>query len=100
MGKAKKKVGNGTNIDEMQAQASESDPAMAARLALNIKVLKRHDSSIDVIIDHASFVVLYKYEDEKWGKTGAEGPMFLYHRSVSSVKRERDWRCRVNTQQS
>lgn len=83
MGKQKSNQSNGQHQNQNQhQQVEEDDPAIAARLALNIKVLKRHDSRIDVIIDHASFVVLYKHQDGKWSKTGAEGPMFLYHRCV------------------
>ncbi|PWN51298.1 PH domain-like protein [Violaceomyces palustris] len=51
-----------------------------ARLAFNVKVLRRHDPSITEIIESASFVVLYSHQNE-WTKTGVEGPMFLFRRS-------------------
>ena len=33
----------------------------AKRLALNLNVLKRHDSNIVEIVDSTSYVVLYRY---------------------------------------
>lgn len=56
------------------------DPS--ARMAFNMKVLRRHDPLIVDIIESASFVVLYSHDGE-WTKTGIEGPMFLYRRSAS-----------------
>ncbi|KDN46299.1 PH domain-like protein [Tilletiaria anomala UBC 951] len=54
----------------------------AARRDFNMRVLKRHDSSIEKIICSASFVVLYSHQ-EQWTKTGIEGPMFIYQRVQS-----------------
>ncbi|UZJ54665.1 hypothetical protein CBS101457_003985 [Exobasidium rhododendri] len=54
----------------------------SARHQINMKVLRRHDKAIVDIIESASFVVLYSHNGE-WTKTGIEGPMFLYRRSVN-----------------
>ncbi|CAO1614460.1 unnamed protein product [Sympodiomycopsis kandeliae] len=64
------------------ASTSESEDA---RSAFNIKVLKRHDPQIATIVHSASFVVLYQYDNStsSWSKTGIEGPMFLYKRTIS-----------------
>lgn len=43
----------------------------SARLAFNMKVLKRHDPAIEDIIDSVSYVVLYSLDDE-WVRTAAE----------------------------
>jgi hypothetical protein len=53
---------------------------------LNLKVLQRHDPSIESIIESATYVVLYHYE-------GIEGSMFIYKRSVRpslQLKRTRE----------
>lgn len=59
--------------------------ASDTRSAFNIKVLKRHDPSIESILHSASFVVLYLYNSAKgaWSKSGIEGPMFLFRRTAS-----------------
>lgn len=49
---------------------------------LNLKVLQRHDPSIVDIIESATYVVLYHYEDDGWKKEGIEGSMFIYKRLV------------------
>lgn len=55
---------------------------LSARTSLNLKVLRRHDPSIVTILETASFVVLYNYNDGEWTKTGVEGPLFLFRRRV------------------
>jgi hypothetical protein len=60
---------------------------------LNLKVLQRHDPSIESIIESATYVVLYHYEDDGWKKEGIEGSMFIYKRSVRpslQLKRTRE----------
>ena len=42
----------------------------SARLAFNMKVLRRHDASIDDILESASFVVLYEHTDDGWVRAG------------------------------
>jgi len=62
----------------------------ASRLAWNLKVLQRHDSTIHSILDQVSYAVLYNYnfdtnEDGSlvgWEKRGVEGSMFIYERKV------------------
>lgn len=56
--------------------------APSARTAFNLKVLRRHDPSIVTILETASFVVLYNYNDGEWTKTGVEGPLFLFRRRL------------------
>lgn len=46
----------------------------AARSAFNIKVLKRHDATIERIVASASFVVLYSHRDE-WVRTTSTAPL-------------------------
>ncbi|CDS00461.1 hypothetical protein [Sporisorium scitamineum] len=53
-----------------------------ARSSFNLKVLRRHDSSIVEIVETASFVVLYNYNNGEWTKTGVEGPLFLFRRRL------------------
>lgn len=51
---------------------------------MNLKVLQRHDRSIVSIVDSATYVVLYAYNEQEggWKKEGIEGSMFIYRRSV------------------
>ncbi|GAA96130.1 uncharacterized protein L969DRAFT_44102 [Mixia osmundae IAM 14324] len=51
-----------------------------AKLALNLKTLRRHDPSIIEILDSSSYVVLYRHADGAWTKTGVEGTLFLFRR--------------------
>ncbi|TPX65309.1 hypothetical protein SpCBS45565_g05294 [Spizellomyces sp. 'palustris'] len=58
------------------------DPA--ARLAVNLNVLRRHDSNIVAILDSSSHVVVYDFDQQSssWTKKGIEGTMFVFQRSV------------------
>ncbi|GIY71677.1 uncharacterized protein CDAR_259711 [Caerostris darwini] len=51
---------------------------------INLKTLQRTDSHIIEIIDNASQVAIYKYDEKsrKWESTGIGGALFLYRRSV------------------
>ncbi|KAM0791068.1 hypothetical protein ACM66B_004361 [Microbotryomycetes sp. NB124-2] len=55
--------------------------ADALRAELNLKNLRRHDTSIQQILSTASYVTVYRNHGEGWVKTGIEGPMFLFERS-------------------
>ncbi|KAJ3151369.1 mRNA-decapping enzyme 1A [Geranomyces variabilis] len=57
------------------------DPA--ARLAVNLNVLRRHDPTIVSILDSSSHVVVYDFDPEtkSWTKKGIEGTMFIFQRS-------------------
>lgn len=50
------------------------------RLQWNIRVLQRHDPAITTIVDQFTYVVLYRYEEDRWIKRGVEGSMFVYTR--------------------
>lgn len=69
----------------MAASTSSSTQAQDARAAFNIKVLRRHDSTIANIVHSTSFVVLYTFEAGAWTKSGIEGPMFLFERQAGVV---------------
>ncbi|RKP14292.1 hypothetical protein BJ684DRAFT_8820 [Piptocephalis cylindrospora] len=58
-----------------------------ARVALNLRVLKRHDKCIRRIVDSTSFAVVYTFsrETKEWTKAGVEGTLFLVERSVSPL---------------
>ena len=45
----------------------------AKRLAMNLRTLQRHDSSITEIVDNASYVVLYRYEPKAGGAQDEDG---------------------------
>lgn len=47
---------------------------------LNLKVLQRHDAAIVSILDSATYVVLYRFQDDAWAKQGTEGTMFISKR--------------------
>ncbi|KAJ9071515.1 hypothetical protein DSO57_1036143 [Entomophthora muscae] len=53
--------------------------------ALNLKVLKRHDMTIDSILDQSSHVVIYNFdvESQQWKNAGYEGSMFIFKRTVA-----------------
>lgn len=55
----------------------------AQRHAINLSVLKRHDSSITNIIESSSHVVVYNFEEKlkEWQKKGIEGTMFIFNRN-------------------
>ncbi len=59
-------------------QTTNCEPTMAsipeARTAFNLKVLRRHDPSIVTILETASFVVLYNYNNGEWTKTVLKAP--------------------------
>ncbi|KAI8918446.1 hypothetical protein DFJ77DRAFT_428704 [Powellomyces hirtus] len=59
------------------------DPA--ARLAVNLNVLRRHDPTIVSILDSSSHVVVYDFapETKSWTKKGIEGTMFIFQRSAA-----------------
>ncbi|RUS18747.1 hypothetical protein BC937DRAFT_88398 [Endogone sp. FLAS-F59071] len=59
------------------------DPA--ARLAVNLSVLRRHDNTIEEILDSSSHVCVYKFDGAQgaWAKKGVEGTMFVFKRSKS-----------------
>lgn len=52
------------------------------RRQLNLKNLQRHDPSIDRIVASTSYASIYDNKGHGWVKTGVEGPMFLFSRSV------------------
>ncbi|KAI8810918.1 hypothetical protein BJ742DRAFT_675424 [Cladochytrium replicatum] len=54
---------------------------------LNLAVLKRHDPTIDSIIDGTSHVVVYDFDTstQSWTKRGVEGTMFIFSRGVDGV---------------
>ncbi|KAG0257388.1 hypothetical protein BG011_004006 [Mortierella polycephala] len=56
----------------------------AARKAVNLSVLQRHDPHISDIIDSSSYVVVYKFDEDSqaWTKKGVEGTMFVFKRST------------------
>ncbi|KAI9004242.1 hypothetical protein BC832DRAFT_531893 [Gaertneriomyces semiglobifer] len=56
----------------------------AARQAVNLNVLRRHDANILDILDSSSHVVVYDFDmsSQSWAKRGIEGTMFLFRRSV------------------
>ncbi|KAF9981645.1 hypothetical protein BGZ65_003723 [Modicella reniformis] len=49
----------------------------AARKAVNLSVLQRHDPHISDILDSSSYVVVYKFDEDAqtWTKKGVEGTM-------------------------
>ncbi|GAA6004410.1 uncharacterized protein JCM10292_007053 [Rhodotorula paludigena] len=53
------------------------------RQQLNLKNLQRHDPRIDRIITSTSHASLYDNKGTGWVKTGVEGPLFLFSRSVA-----------------
>ncbi|KAG0263160.1 hypothetical protein DFQ27_001904 [Actinomortierella ambigua] len=57
----------------------------AARKAVNLSVLKRHDPNIAEIIDTSSYVVVYQFDEasQSWTKKGVEGTMFVFTRTTS-----------------
>ncbi|KAI7821957.1 hypothetical protein BC939DRAFT_398301 [Gamsiella multidivaricata] len=58
----------------------------AARKAVNLSVLQRHDPHISDILDSSSHVVVYQFDEDSqaWTKKGVEGTMFVF-KSRSSV---------------
>lgn len=54
------------------------DPA-----TINVNVLRRHDPNVSLIVDHTSYVVLYRFAHGAWSKTGLEGTLFIYQRDVA-----------------
>ncbi|KAI9202095.1 uncharacterized protein BJ171DRAFT_461707 [Polychytrium aggregatum] len=54
----------------------------AARQAVNLNVLRRHDPAISAIVDTSSHVVVYNFDSatETWKKVGIEGTMFLFRK--------------------
>ncbi|KAI8803313.1 hypothetical protein BJ742DRAFT_829293, partial [Cladochytrium replicatum] len=59
----------------------------ARKRELNLVVLKRHDPSIDSIIDGTSHVVVYDFDTatQSWTKRGVEGAMFIFSRGDDGV---------------
>lgn len=70
--------------------------ASAKLVELNLRSLRRHDTSIASIVHSVSYVALYRLEassddaaaaaegsTNKWARTGIEGPLFLFERSDS-----------------
>ncbi|KAF9356854.1 hypothetical protein BGX26_004626 [Mortierella sp. AD094] len=57
----------------------------AARKAVNLSVLQRHDPHISDIIDSSSHVVVYKFDEDSqtWTKKNVEGTMFVFKRSTA-----------------
>lgn len=53
---------------------------------LNLRVLQRHDPTITDIVDSTSYAVLYDFQDDRWHKTGKEGTLFIYERSVPTPR--------------
>jgi len=56
-----------------------------AEIEINFSALKKHDESIQHIIDTASSVAHYKFNSSSgvWEKTDVEGSLFLYSRKTS-----------------
>ncbi|KAG0306460.1 hypothetical protein BGZ99_001760, partial [Dissophora globulifera] len=56
----------------------------AARKAVNLSVLQRHDPHISDILDSSSHVVVYKFDEDSqaWTKKGVEGTMFVFKRTT------------------
>ena len=52
---------------------------------MNLTSLKRHDPYIEGILDTASQVALYLFNepDDAWEKTDVEGTLFVYERSAA-----------------
>ncbi|KAF9434526.1 hypothetical protein BGZ76_007868 [Entomortierella beljakovae] len=57
----------------------------AARKAVNLSVLQRHDPNISDILDSSSHVVVYKFDEntQTWTKKNVEGTMFVFKRSAA-----------------
>lgn len=80
---------NNTNRRRNSYRGKDSSPltqdpqdvmSTAMRLQWNIRVLQRHDPAITTIVDQFTYVVLYRYEEDRWIKRGVEGSMFVYTR--------------------
>lgn len=57
----------------------------SSRDAVNLNVLRRHDSSVSGILGSTSHTVVYLFnaEDQSWAKIGIEGAMFVFERESS-----------------
>ena len=64
-------------------QPSEED-FLDYRQAVNLKSIRRADSSVTDILVTSSYAVIYHYEPEKdsWEKVKQEGPLFVVRRYV------------------
>ncbi|KAG8864048.1 hypothetical protein FRB96_006921 [Tulasnella sp. 330] len=72
-----------TNGNERERLTQDPQDVMstAIRLQWNIRVLQRHDPQITSIVDQFTYVVLYRFDGERWVKRGVEGSMFFYTRT-------------------
>ena len=60
-----------------------------SRYLHNLKVIQRHDPSITSLFDQFPHVCVYHHKGDEWRKKGCEGAMFLFERSVETIRRNR-----------
>jgi hypothetical protein len=54
---------------------------LQAKNDINLRVLKRHDNTIESIVETCAHCVLYQFIQNQWIKKQTEGTLFLYKKS-------------------
>ena len=81
------------DMHQPQTQQTHDIPHQPLRTneELNLSVLCRHDPSINTILSHAPYAVVYIFSPatRQWEKSGVEGTLFVCQRAQGSLSEER-----------
>lgn len=81
------------DMHEAEPQQTDDRPHQPLRTneELNLSVLRRHDPSINTILSHAPYAVVYVFSPatQQWEKSGVEGTLFVCQRAQGSLGEER-----------
>ena len=84
-GKQTSKKKASSQSSRIERSSSSSPAALKPEDRMNLAALKRHDPYVSRILDSASQVALYLFNEaeDAWVKSDVEGTMFAYERSAA-----------------